>query len=217
MEFRLQQKYSTILGVAKLKCTSAVTQWLKNYSWDMLCVEKDVTPRVIIVFLVMGCKEEEDKRLKIRGRRWTHTVKGIWNSRWEYYPHKSTITLSSSPLGTRPSCNWPTSVLCVADGRRSCPDESSWSPRWNPSIRLGNINKKKYISLTYTVSWNLAKSHLKHAETEWHKSSWGKSVCTYNSYSSTCIIIGSSGLCVVSWSSAELNQKQLLPRGCVSD
>lgn len=142
------------------------------------------------------------------GGGWTHTVKGICNQRWEYYPHKSTITLSSSPLGTRPSSNWPTSVLCVVDGRRSCPNESSWSPRWSPCSRLVNINNKIYATPTYTVSWNVCQESFttcRHKIT--YIKSWGKSVNTCNSYCNACVNMCSSVLCGVlrSTNSAELN------------
>lgn len=42
-EFTLQQRYSTLQGVLKLKCPFAVTQW------RLLCLEKDVTPFIVIV------------------------------------------------------------------------------------------------------------------------------------------------------------------------
>ena len=71
------------------------------------------------------------------------------NQSWEYYPHKGTMNQCVGPQGIGPSSNWPTSVLCVADGRRSCPDESSWSPPWKTCSRLGKTTMK-YVPLTRT-------------------------------------------------------------------
>lgn len=96
-----------------------------------------------------GCKDDwtkegRDKRLKVGGGSGCEPTlsRAFCNQRQVYYPHKSTITVSSGPQGTRNSSEWPTSVLCLADGRRRCPSGSSWSLRWNPCSRLGNLKNK---------------------------------------------------------------------------
>lgn len=121
-----------------------------------------------------GCKdnctkEEGDKTLKIGGSGCEPPLsRAFCNQRWEYYPHKSTIKLSSGPQGTRRY--WPTSVLCPADGRRSGPGESSWSPWWSPCSRFGTNQTIKCFSQTQscTVISSLIKAHLPHADRE-HK------------------------------------------------
>lgn len=149
-EFSPRQRYSTLLGVLKLKCPSAVPQRFKTIHEQCVCRRMEL--HSLSTFLLRrwdrnkDCtKEEGDKRLRMGGSGCEPTLsRAFCNPRWANYPNKSTINLSGGPRGTRASSNWPTSVLCVADGRRSCPNESSWSPRWNPCSRLGNTHNKMY-------------------------------------------------------------------------
>ena len=147
------ERHSTLQGVVKLKCPSAVIHRSRNYSWAMLTVFEEGWDCHLLYPLYWGSgfakisaqKRKTDKRLKIGGGsgREPALPRAFCNQRPEYYSHRSTITLySAPPQGTRTSSNWPTSVLCVADGRRRCPDGRSWSLRWKPCSRLGNINNK---------------------------------------------------------------------------
>lgn len=67
----------------------------------------------------------------------------LCNQRWECYSAKVPLRHTLGLWGTRFSSKSDPpllSVLCVVDGRRSCPSESSWNPLWNPYSRFGNIN-----------------------------------------------------------------------------
>lgn len=156
------------------------------------CLEKDRTPfsrwfvywgSGVVKMTVQRRKETKDWKWRGGGGNGCEPPlsRALCNQRWEYYPHKSTVNLSSGPRGTGPSSYWPTSVLCLADGRRSCPNESSWSPRWNPCSRLGNTNNNIICYCLCVCLWNilystntlmqfevLAKGHLPHADKE-HK------------------------------------------------
>lgn len=68
----------------------------------------------------------------------------LCNQRWEYY-YSTKVPLSHMlglwGTGSSSKSDPPLlSVLCVADGRRSGPSESSWNSLWNRYSRLGNKN-----------------------------------------------------------------------------
>ncbi len=66
-------------------------------------------------------------------------------------PTKVPLTCLVAPRG--PAVTDPCSC-CLSDGRRSCPNESSWSPQWNPCSRYGNINNKIYSINTLMHSYS---------------------------------------------------------------
>lgn len=81
----------------------------------------------------------------------------FWNQRWENYPHKGLVNLFGGSLG--PGRYWPTSVLCVADGRRKGPEERSWSPPWNPCSRWGLQLAPQHLCTAQW--WGRVKIHFK--------------------------------------------------------
>lgn len=102
------------------------------------CLEEGGAPFFAFYLRPRGCKdrtkEQEDKGLKAEGWRLIPHWQGHFEIKdGRIIPTKGSLTCAVALWG--PRSYWPTSVLCVADGRRKGPNESSWSRRWNPCSR----------------------------------------------------------------------------------
>lgn len=144
-EFRMEQKHST-LSTCSERVTAQEDSWAMSQTIHEKCLEKGGTPFFLFYLKWWGCKEDLTKKeVDKREKGWSP----FCNQRWENCCHESVINLRCGPQETVPCILWPTSVLCVTDGRRSCPSESSWRPQWNPCSRLGDINPETYLNTDF--------------------------------------------------------------------
>lgn len=146
------------------------------------CLEEGGAPFFAFYLRPRGCKdrtkEQEDKGLKAEGWR----LIPHWQGHFEIKDGRIIPTMGSLTCGVAlwgPRSYWPTSMLCVADGRRKGANESSWSQRWNPCSRW-RLQQHLCSAQMCQIPSTAAQAH------------WGRQKINFKDLTRDCVITRSS-------------------------